>query len=1590
MIEIFTKRNLPALLFFLLPAFFLTKQSNAQCPANAGFNYYVQSCNTYQFTDLSTSSNPNYVIVAWSWDFGDGGTSNIQNPVHTFAPGATYNVTLTVTADSSGVSCTDDITHPVTVDDPPVVYFSWDPDPSCFGEATSFFGNSSANVVSWSWDFGDGGASSIQNPIHLYTSTGTYTVTVEITDANGCTATESHDVEVVDIPGVDFSFAPDPSCVDQPTDFTGTSTGNITSWDWDFGDGYTANVQNPTHSFESSGNYNVSLTVTDVSACTNTVSYPVQVNALPDPDFQHSAPTCLGDTTHFNDFSTTPNGYIDSWEWDFGDGTTITINYPDDPNVSHLYTDDGDYLVSLTVTDSDGCSNSITKTVSVVPNPVANFAYTNACYGELVEFTDQSSANNGSQIVDWFWNFDDPASGSNNTSTLQNPTHLFTDAGTYDVRLVIQNQEGCADTIIEAVDVNTPAGVDFTADRDTACLMEIIQFNGIGTDIVSWYWEFGDGGTDIVQNPQYAYFQAGTYNVTLTVTDINGCTNSVTHPVNIKQLPNSLFDASSPACMSDSVYFTDYSTSPSSYIVTWHWYFGDGTEEIINFPDDPNVSHLYTSAATFQPSLVVTDLYGCTDSSSMELEIVPSPIADFDYSDACYNAPVLFEDESLPNGGGNIVNWYWDFGDPLTGVNNFSNLQNPTHIFSDSGTFVVSLQVTNATGCQDTISKEVFINSLPNVDFTIEPDSTCVGSITNFYGTGTNIVSWYWEFGDGGTANLQNPPHIYTEPGTYDVTLTVVDINGCSNSVTHTVWVNDQPTPLFSVENQCFTDSTYFYDESFVNNSIITEWFWDFDDPASGANNTSTLQNPSHYFTNFGTYDVKLLVTDINGCADSLIRQISIFDKPVADYTFDIICEPHGTVYFTDESEPGQNGSVINSWFWEIDEGYFSTEQNPHYTFAYSDTCYPVTLTVTDLNLCSATYVDTVCINEELSVDFTANEVCLGEPTFFDASYLPALDSVVSWKWEFGDGSTAQTSAYDTISYTYNEAGNYQVVLTATSINDCQATAYHTITVNPLPQPDFSATIAKCDEPTEFTDLSLGGGGTEIISWSWNFGDTASGSNNFSTLENPSHIYGPEDSTYYVTLSVTNQNGCTDSITLPVDKNPCVTAGFDVSSDPLCNGQEICFTDTSFIFEDAGDITEWQWSFGDGQTYTYANYQQTICHQYDSAGLYNITLIITGDIDGTIIMDTTQRSIYVNPSPTAQFVNSAGCGNTEIQFTDESLENGLEITQWHWDFGYPMMDDDTSTLQNPVFIYGQSGTYDVEFIVTNAAGCMDTSVKTLNVFPRPAAGFEYEAPCIDNPTFFYDISDTASSQIIQWAWNFGDSLSMNDTSNLQNPSYYFDQTGSYDVKLVITDQNLCTDTLNETIQIYDRPISSFVFEENYQGVQGQVFFENLSIGANSYFWNFDNGDSSYLEEPTTNYDEDGTYNIMLVAYNSRNCAYTSYFEYDVFLKGLYITNAFAPLSPNPDLRLFKPKGYNLKEFRIEVFSRWGELVWSSTELDNEGRPVESWDGRYDGDLLPQGAYIWKVKAVFRDNTIWEGSDIGDGNTKTYGSVSLVH
>ena len=149
----------------------------------------------------------------------------------------------------------------------------------------------------------------------------------------------------------------------------------------------------------------------------------------------------------------------------------------------------------------------------------------------------------------------------------------------------------------------------------------------------------------------------------------------------ISPLPNANFENTSPACLNDSIYFTDLSTSPNGNIVIWFWDFGDGTNITINDPDIPDVAHLYANDMAYDVSLTVTDLEGCEHTIIKQVQVVASPIADFNYEETCFGVPVIFTDMSSGNGGVDLVSWEWFFGDANSGVNNHSNLQNPSHIF---------------------------------------------------------------------------------------------------------------------------------------------------------------------------------------------------------------------------------------------------------------------------------------------------------------------------------------------------------------------------------------------------------------------------------------------------------------------------------------------------------------------------------------------------------------------------------------------------------------------------------------------------------------------------------------------------------------------------------------------------------------------------------------------------------------------------------------------------------------------------------------------------------------------------------------------
>jgi len=299
------------------------------------------------------------------------------------------------------------------------------------GESIDFADQSLNDPTGWSWDFGDGGSSTSQNPSYTYTAAGTYNVSLTVSNDYGDdTETKTDYISVGDPPVAEFSASETEVIVGESIQFTDQSSNNPTGWNWDFGDGGSSTSQNPSYTYSTVGTYNVSLSVTnDYGDNTETKTGYITVGSPPDAEFTASETTvAVGESIQFTDQSTNNPA---SWNWDFGDGESSTSQNP-----THIYSNAGTYDVSLTVTNSYG-NNTETKTdyITVGDPPAAAFtaSKTLATVGESIQFTDQSSNNPES----WSWDF-----GDGNTSTEQSPSHNYSTEGTYTVSLTVTNTYG--------------------------------------------------------------------------------------------------------------------------------------------------------------------------------------------------------------------------------------------------------------------------------------------------------------------------------------------------------------------------------------------------------------------------------------------------------------------------------------------------------------------------------------------------------------------------------------------------------------------------------------------------------------------------------------------------------------------------------------------------------------------------------------------------------------------------------------------------------------------------------------------------------------------------------------------------------------------------------------------------------------------------------------------------------------------------------------------------------------------------------------------------------------------------------------------
>ncbi|HMA82665.1 MAG TPA: PKD domain-containing protein, partial [Candidatus Thermoplasmatota archaeon] len=413
------------------------------------FTYQPSSpstANTISFTDHS--NDPNGGNLNYSWDFETDETidSHRQNPSHSYSNNGTYNVTLNVTNLYGRWNSTYQLITVTNV--APTLSFNISPTPGIVNQTVHFNIDATdrdGEITNWTWTLGDGTKKYIQNTTYIFNESGSYTVTLNATDDDGEFTNISTTLDVTHKPTVNFTYSPVSPLTSDTITFTDTSTDqddSVSSWSWDFDDENTSTEENPTHSYDNDGTYNVSLTVTDEDGATNQTNQKITVlNTPPTANFTYTPQNATDlQTITFTTCSTDPDGTITNCTWTFGDDTT---NYSMN-TTSHQYTDNGTYTVTLNVTDDDGDTDEYSTTITISNvGPTANFTMepSNPEIGETIYFNDTSTDEDGS-IASWSWDFDDESS---NTST--NATHTYSNLQSRDVTLTVTDNDGNSSSI---------------------------------------------------------------------------------------------------------------------------------------------------------------------------------------------------------------------------------------------------------------------------------------------------------------------------------------------------------------------------------------------------------------------------------------------------------------------------------------------------------------------------------------------------------------------------------------------------------------------------------------------------------------------------------------------------------------------------------------------------------------------------------------------------------------------------------------------------------------------------------------------------------------------------------------------------------------------------------------------------------------------------------------------------------------------------------------------------------------------------------------------------------------------------------------
>lgn len=1253
---------------------------------------------------------------------------------------------------------------------------------NCFTNTTQFTNTTVANqaiITDVFWDFGDGNTSTLVNPVHTYSDTGSYWVRMYCDTDEGCSDSVVQLVVIAPVPIPDFSFSD--ACPGVLVDFTNlTQSFNdiITRFDWNFGDSTTSLEENPSHAFDSSGQYRVQLKVRNRAGCTDSIAKWITIHAVPDVQFGFSN-FCENEDILLQNQSSVLGSNL-SYEWFFSDQTGSTDVAP-----TKWFSNPGTYSIQLVATSDEGCLDSLSRNISILAKPRAAMSVNTLglCFkGHEFTLSDQTQLSLGSYTR--FWNL-----GDQRTGTAQNLSHSYADSGSYWVTLTVVSDEGCSDTTSQRVEVWPNLEPQLRVDALESCFLgNRFRFTDLTPRRVANFnrsWHFHNQvvtGDSILET---GFSDTGVFVVQLITQTPKGCIDTAQDALRVIPMPVSqiTWESDVEQCLKSHLFTAQFSSV-----------FPNGKQQIRwlkpNMDTDlsDTLQWLIGQTGSHRVGLEAVGIGNCRDTSYASVYVHPMPRAAFQLVDSlqCLRGN-QFEplNMSTIDSGNLSYTWIWDDGTSTVGVQ-------PQKTFSDWGLFFPSLIAQSGFGCLDTFVSQLEVYEMPVSVATVNQAQQCI-NVQNFIFSDSSQISQgsyqvLWQLGNGDSSLFSVAQTYYHSAGDYTAKLIVTSGFGCVDTSSLNVRVFEKPQARFSVMDsaQCQFDNRFVFDNTSLGPADTLMAMWDFAD-----GNTSGAWSPEHNYTVTDTLSVMLIVITEEGCADSVSRTVIVYPKPQSGIHVNNSeqCINPNEFLLTSNSSVSY-GSIVG-YEWQLDS-LFNSGILQSDTLVYSFESwgrFVAGLRIETEFGCKDTSEQMLRVfpKPEASFNLDSSKQCLNAQAFefVNTSYIP--EGTLTYTWHSGDGNVFE--GWEPL-FEYGEPDTFVVTLKALSDQMCRDTFRSQLVVWPVPEPDFSLIVEDSCINTQqiitqnrsrilFGDLDF--------DWDWGYGAVSQDSNVRLTF--------PVRGLHPVRLIATSDLGCVDSTMRWAHVVPKPEADF------VSNDTAQCLFSNRFEFAnqstDTLGIARQAWNMGGVKTDT----QFAVDVVFNDTGFYTIQLRVTSLMG---CKDTVSKQVYVKPMPDPSFeqMEDFYCNNSGPYNLAPSVVGGTFYGK-----------NIEMNAYLPRILWRDT----ISYVVT-VNGCTDSSVQFTQVFPAPVVDLGPDTFLCKNELL--DLDATFWNSNYQW----------HDLS--RNPVRLIKAPGTYSVRVT----NMCGDAFDTVTVTYGkhncRMFLPNAFSPNADGLNDT--FTPLAYDVDSY------------------------------------------------------------------------------------------------------------------------------------------------------------